>query len=144
MTLDQFFTKYNGKFIDHDKSWGYQCVDLVRQYIKEVLGWKPYDAIPPIQYAKYAFTNYNKKKFQAIANSPNNFPKEGDIVIWGWSWPVTGVAGHIAICSRADARYLLTIDQNYPTGSPVRFVQHYNRVFRHAYRGVLGWLRPLK
>lgn len=139
-----FFNTWNGRYCDFDKAFGFQCMDIVRQYIKDVLGWKPYDAIPPVRYAKEAFYNFNKSKFTQIKNGPTNFPKEGDIVIWGWSWPTTGVAGHIAICSRADARYLLTVDQNYPTGSPVKFVNHYNPILRHSYKGVLGWLRPIK
>lgn len=137
MTFLQFFNEWNGRFCDYDKAYGYQCVDLIRQYIKEVLGWKPYDAIPPISYAKYAFTNYNKKYFTQIKNSPTNMPKQGDIIIWKWQWPVTGIAGHIAICSKADVNRLISFDQNYPTRQPCKLVNH-------SYKGVLGWLRPIK
>jgi len=37
MTLDQFITKYNGKFIDYDDAYGPQCVDLCKAYMDEVL-----------------------------------------------------------------------------------------------------------
>lgn len=137
MTFLQFFDEWNGKFCDYDKAFGFQCMDLVRQYIKEVLGWKPYEVIPPVNYAKEAFYNYNKSKFTRIENSKTNFPKEGDIVIWKWWWPITGVAGHIAICSKADVKTMITFDQNYPSKQPCKFVNH-------SYSGVLGWLRPIK
>ena len=37
MTLDQFITQHNGKHLDRDGVYGYQCVDIARQYIAEVL-----------------------------------------------------------------------------------------------------------
>lgn len=137
MTPQQFFDKYNGKFVDYDKAYGYQCMDIVRQFMKEVLGYQPYDAIPPVTYAKYAFVKYNPKYFSQIKNGKTNFPKNGDIVIWGTYPFVTGIAGHIAICSRADVNSMITFDQNYPTRSFCKFVHH-------NYRGVLGWLRAIK
>ena len=33
----QFKEKWLGKRIDYDKSYGYQCVDLIKQYADEVL-----------------------------------------------------------------------------------------------------------
>ena len=37
MTLDEFVEKYNGKKIDYDGHYGAQCVDVFRQYCKDVL-----------------------------------------------------------------------------------------------------------
>ena len=37
MTLDEFVKNYEGKQVDFDKAYGSQCVDLFRQYSKEVL-----------------------------------------------------------------------------------------------------------
>ena len=40
MTLSEFITKYDRKIVDYDGAYGAQCVDLFRQYSKDVLGIK--------------------------------------------------------------------------------------------------------
>jgi len=135
MITDEFFTKYNGKFIDFDGKYGYQCVDLIRQFCKEVLNIDGY-TLPPVTYAKQLFTNFpnaGTSKFTKIYNKPTNAPQKGDIVVWGTYLGVTGWAGHVAICSGASVYNLITFDQNYPKGSFCKFVNH-------SYKGVLGWL----
>ena len=62
MTFDNFITKYNGKFIDFDGYYGYQCVDLARQYIKDVLGYAPYTAMPSAANAKTIFNNFKSNQ----------------------------------------------------------------------------------
>ncbi|WP_252722587.1 hypothetical protein [Treponema phagedenis] len=37
MSLDEFVKKYLGKKVDYDGHYGAQCVDLFRQYCKDVL-----------------------------------------------------------------------------------------------------------
>ena len=41
MTYEQFENKYNGKQIDYDGAYGVQGVDLIKQYIKDVIGLEP-------------------------------------------------------------------------------------------------------
>ncbi len=136
LTLDRFFAKYNGRYVDYDGHYGCQCVDLLRQYLKECLGLNPY-TLPPVAYAKQVFQNFDPKNpyFVKVLNGPTNVPKRGDIVVWGFYPFVTGIAGHVAIFDRGDMWNFITFDQNYPTGSPCHFQ-------RHNYRGVLGWLSP--
>lgn len=137
MSIDSFFTKYLGRYIDFDNKYGFQCVDLMRRYCVDVLGIGGY-SIPAVTYAKQIFTSMNDNgttKFQKIYNSPTNSPAKGDIVIWGYYPFVTGWAGHVAICSSASMMSLITYDQNYPTGSSCHFQ-------KHSYKGVLGWLHP--
>ena len=38
MKVEEFVKKYNGVKVDFDKKYGYQCVDLFRQFVKEALG----------------------------------------------------------------------------------------------------------
>lgn len=136
ITLDQFITKYNGRFVDYDKHFGFQCVDLIRQYIYEVLGYDPYTALPAGASAKIIFNNFTSNKyFTKIRNTPTGVPKKGDIIFWGYYPTVTGWAGHTAIVTGGDVNRFISLDQNYPTGSACRFVNH-------SYRGVLGWLSP--
>lgn len=134
MTFDSFVTKYNGKFVDYDKKYGYQCVDNMRTYIKEVLSLDGY-TLPPVTYAKQLFTNFKTNKyFHRVFNSPTNVPKKGDIIIWNYYPFFTGWAGHVAIFYSGDVNSLITFDQNYPTNSPCHFQ-------KHNYKGVLGWIR---
>lgn len=135
MTLESFVSKYNGKYVDYDGKWGCQCVDLLRQYLKERLGLDPY-CLPTVAYAKEIYTKFNpnNKYFVKVANNPTNVPDKGDIVIWGPHPFVTGWAGHVAIFTNGDVNSLITFDQNW--GNP-----SYCRLVRHSYRGVLGWLK---
>jgi hypothetical protein len=36
INLEQFIQKWKGKRNDYDKAYGYQCVDLIKQYTLEV------------------------------------------------------------------------------------------------------------
>jgi N-acetylmuramoyl-L-alanine amidase len=136
MNTQVFFDKWNGKYLDFDGHWGYQCMDLLRQYLKECLGLNPYD-LPAVQYAKQVFQNFNPSNthFTKIVNTPSGVPLKGDIIFWNYYPFVTGWAGHVALCMTASVNNLITFDQNYPTNSPC----HYQK---HNYRGVMGWLSP--
>ena len=139
MTPLQFFTKWNGKYIDFDGAYGFQCVDLARQYIKEVLGY-PQTSMPPAGYAKDIFKKFTSSPniyFEKVLNGPYNAPRTGDIIFWGVYPLVTGWPGHVAICSTAGTMAFVSFDQNY--GKP-----NYCRYINHNYRGVLGWLHPKK
>jgi len=138
MSMDTFFTKYNGRFIDYDGAWGFQCVDLIRQYIKDVLGWSPYIALPTRGDAKDIFNKFSdggNKYFIKIKNGKYNMPQKGDLVFWTWYPFKIGWAGHTSIASVSWLMGLNTFDQNFPTGSFCKFTNH-------DYKGCLGWLRP--
>lgn len=142
MSVNEFFKKWNGRFCEYNNDpYKFQCVDLMRQYIKEVLGFPPYQAIAPNEYAKLmykAIPASGTKYFIKIPNTPTGVPQQGDIVFWdGPVLGVTGIAGHVAIFDSGNVNYLISFDQNYPKGSPCKFV-------KHSYRGVMGWLRPRK
>ena len=142
MGVDEFFTKYTGKPVDYDGKYGYQCVDLMRQYVKEVLGLDGY-IIPPVTYAKQIFYNMpngGNKHFIKIFNKPTNAPKKGDIVIFKNSWLppwLYGWAGHVEICSEAAVMTMVNFSQNWPTGTFCHFQ-------KHSYKDCLGWLSPRK
>src|SRR3990167_4325406 len=129
MTLSGFIGKYDGRGIDYDGKWGFQCVDTYRQYVKEVLEAKQ---SPAVEGAKDIWDTYLTEVFTRTANKPDNAPKPGDVVIWGTQ---LGQYGHIGICTEADTNNFTSFDQNYPIGS----VCHLQK---HTYVGVLGWLHP--
>jgi len=128
MTLEEFITKYNGKGIDFDNYYGFQCMDLYRQYVKEVLNLPQSPAVPG---AKDVWTTYLKDNYDRFDNSPTAVPIKGDIIIWGVG---AGTYGHIAICTDANINDLKSFDQNWPVGS----VCH---IQPHNYTNILGWLR---
>lgn len=123
MTLDDFIKKWDGKFVEAGgASAPNQCVDSVNQYLDEL-------GLPKILHA-------NAKDFPAksdlpfIKNTPKGIPHKGDIIVWGGN-----KYGHVAIFIEGDVNRFKSLDQNYPTGSPVH-------IQSHSYKNVLGWLRP--
>lgn len=140
--IDDFFRKYENKFVDYDKSFGCQCVDLIRQFVKEIYKVNPYTAIPTTGWAKNIFLNFKENQyFKKILNTPSNIPQKGDIIFWT-NYPLLyGKEGHTSIVKEADLYSIISFDQNYPTGSPCRFVKHGTNKLYHGYRGCLGWLR---
>ena len=135
MTFTQFVTRHNGKYEDWDGKYGFMCVDLVRFFIDEVLGF-PQSSRPAALTAKQIYLNFKENEFfRKIPNTITGVPNKGDIIFWGWYPFVTGWAGHVAIFSGGDTKRFISFDQNYPTGS---FCRYYN----HDYRGILGWIEP--
>ncbi len=130
MTLQDFIKKYNGKFVEyHSFSSGAknQCVDLANQYIVECLG------LPAIIGTNAQdFPTKRGNNFEWIVNTPDGLPKAGDLMIFKSADKV----GHISIFVEGNLSLFRSFDQNYPTGSPCKIVQH-------NYRNVLGWLRPI-
>lgn len=132
MTFEDFLIKWNGRFIDFDGAYGPQCMDLMHQYIVEVLGLTD-GRILAAPAAKDVFNNFDtivgREYFEKIANTPTGVPQEGDIVLWE-----TGTWGHVAIFIEGDVNKFNSFDQNYPVGSPCH-------IQSHTYSGCLGWLR---
>lgn len=127
-TPDQFFGKYDQKFIDFDGNASFWCVDLYRQFVRESLNLPQ---SPTVSGAKDIWTTYLTEYFDRIENTKTNCPIKGDIVIWGSG---LSVDGHVAICKDGTLMQFTSFDQNWPVGSPCHFVPH-------NYNGVLGWLR---
>lgn len=132
MTIQEFFNKYNNKYIDYDGYYGYQCMDLYRQFVKEVYGCQQ---SPPVSGAAKVWDTYNKDFFNRIPNGPVNYPLKGDIIIWNNR--AGGGYGHIAIGMDATSYTFNSFDQNWPTGSRCHKQPH-------NYTNVLGWLTPKK
>lgn len=130
MTIKDFFNKWNGKGIDFDGYYGYQCVDLYRQYCQEVLG---IPQSPKVTGASNIWESYLKEHFIEIKNTPDAIPQFGDIIIWNKY--AGGGYGHVAIFDSGDVDSFTSFDQNWPVGSLCHFQPH-------NYTNVIGWLRP--
>ena len=115
MNYQNFKNKWLGKGIDYDGAYGYQCFDLINQYILEITGQKPYIRL---DWADEIFKRPNDVipdgvNYTIIANNetPNNFPIEGDIIVWDKAkW--NGNGGHTAIVDNANSERALVLQQD--------------------------------
>ena len=85
MILKRFVQKYIGQKVDYDGKYGPQCVDLYRQYCKEVL---EIEQTPAIEGAKDIWEKHGVLK-QCQAVGP------GDVLIYGATQ--TNKYGHVCI-----------------------------------------------
>lgn len=130
MTLQEYTDQTNGKGIDYDGAFGFQCVDLARDYCKKVLN---VTLSPPVEGAKDIWNTYNTKSFTRIENTPEAVVQAGDIVIWGVKY---GKYGHIAIALSGNKERLQCLSQNDPVGTKTS-------IKNYTYKHILGWLRPV-
>ena len=115
-----------GKRLTAPGGLGGQCVDAANAWLVHV-------GIPEVfqNAADWATVAYPHLKWEA--NGPVNFPAPGSLVVWrAYGGHGIGPYGHIAVCVAADAHALVTLDQNWPEGSPCALVAH-------DYIGVAGW-----
>ena len=131
--LNFFVLSLENLFVDFDGWYGDQCVDLVQQYNKVIVG-APFLSG---EGAVNIWDTYPTAFYDRIPDAPMSVPKPGDIVIWGRTY---GAYGHIAICLEADinSNKFTAFSQNDPTGS-----RSIRKVYP-TYKGVLGWLHPKK
>lgn len=102
MTLKRFVVTYNGKKVDWDKAHGYQCVDLFRQYCKDVLN---VEQCPPVDGAKDLISNPGKLKVTHDSYAP------GDVLIYGAT--KSNKYGHVCILvSLLDSDTFIVFEQN--------------------------------
>lgn len=111
MKLEQFLTKYCGKKVDFDGAYGAQCVDLFRQYCRDVLDVPHTGAVDGAKelYEKYADLPVEKKYFTRLTEKA--VPEYGYVAVWG-STP-TNKYGHVAlVICRLSPASLLVFEQN--------------------------------
>ena len=92
MTFEKWVSQNLGKSIDYDGVYGVQCVDLVKHYIKNVLGVKPESIGNAIEYYnKRKTSEYLTKNFKWIDNTAEFVPKKGDLLV------ITSRSGNVQI-----------------------------------------------
>ena len=111
--LEEFVKKYNGKKVDFDGVYGAQCVDLFRQYTKEVLGITEHTgSCATSGGAKDLFLDYDKmpveKKYFYRSKAKNWIA--GDVLIWDQT--ETNKYGHVAIFLAKIGDSFLVFEQN--------------------------------
>lgn len=76
MTLDQFVATYNNQQVEFDGAYLYQCVDLVEQYMQDVLGLVVVTGIGNAHayYDNFYNTPFLYNNFDRITYDGNNIP----------------------------------------------------------------------
>ena len=117
MKLDDFINTYINTKVDFDNAFGAQCVDLFRQYCKDVLNIPHTGSCTTTGgaidlYCDWEKMPLEKKYFKKIpANKAYNTLKVGDVVIWDKT--STNKYGHVAILiSKVDEKTVLVFEQN--------------------------------
>lgn len=112
MTLNEFVWKYNGKKVDYDNFSGAQCVDLFRQYSKDVRGIK--ESLEPCATsggAKDLYLDYPKMpKTAKYYMRSTRKPVAGDVAVWGGT--KGNPYGHVAIVLGILNRDLIVFEQD--------------------------------
>lgn len=137
MRIDEFCTIKTREKVDFDGAFGAQCVDLFRQYSKDVLGLPHTGAV---EGARQLFEDYEKlplekQFFERIPGTVEN-AKTGDVVIWGMS--PSNKYGHVAIVlGVVDENNLLVFEQD-------GFAQDGAKIKIRSKNNLLGFLRLRK
>jgi CHAP domain len=127
MTTLDFVARHLRHRVQSAGGLGGECVDLAVLYLAEVYG----SAGPQANAVDWA--RLKVPGFTWVPNKPTNNPAMGDLVVWAqWDAYSIGPNGHIALALAASPMYLVSCDQNWPTGTPVSLVLH-------SYPGVAGW-----
>ena len=131
MTLDEFIKNYEGKQIDYDGAYGSQCVDVFRQYAKEVLGIKEHTGA--VEGAKDLFLKFNEMPLMQKYYKKAYTPQKGDIVIFGEN--KTNKYGHVAIVIYATNKSIIVFEQDGFNQNKGAYISIWD------YERVLGFLR---
>ena len=133
MTLDEFVKKYNGKKIDYDGRYGAQCVDVFRQYCKDVLKIPHTGGVVGASdlYTKYEALPLEQKYFNRLVYAGGK-PEAGDVVIFAPT--KSNKYGHVAIVLDASSEEIAVFEQD-------GFKQDGAHVGSWSYGRVLGFLR---
>lgn len=145
MTLNKWIKKVLGKYVRRNLSTsGYQCVDLAKDYMVSCFYF--FEKYPYLEKswawgdAKKYYEDFSSHKelvenFKRMPNTPSFTPIEGDICVFTEGTKY----GHICIAynNKSTTSKIYTIDQNFPTGSKVKYCTH-----RYTSEGFLGVLRP--
>lgn len=128
MTVEEFVNNYENKKVDFDGFYGAQCVDLFRQYVKEVLNIKEHTGA--VAGAKDLYNNFDKMPLMQKNFSKVYGARKGDIAIFG-----NGQFGHVGIVLFASRKNIVLFEQDGFNQSKGAYIGIHN------YENVLGFLR---
>ena len=133
MDLWDFVQKYIKTKVDFDGMFGSTCVDLFRQYNRDVWG-NPHTG--GVVGAKDLVERYNElpveKDCLCLVSDPKS-GRQGDAVVFGAT--EKNEYGHVAIVLDITMNYLVVFEQD-------GFKQDGAKISKWSYKNVIGYLRP--
>lgn len=135
MNLEEFVIKYSGKKVDFDGVYGAQCVDLFRQYCKDVLNIPEHTgSCSTSGGAKDLFLDYNKMPLEKkyFTRETKKAMIQGDVLIWNET--ETNKYGHVAIYLGKLNNSLIVFEQD-------GFKQDGAKINIRSKNNLLGFLR---
>ena len=106
MSYNVFKRRWIGNVTDYDKVYGYQCVDLIKQWALDEYGIRPGAWGNAIDYARHPSDSFTKHFIRV------DTPQQGDIVVFAG-----GTYGHIGLIDALSGSSVYTLEQNGSTGS---------------------------
>ena len=132
MNLIEFVNRYHGKKVDFDGHYGAQCVDLFRQYNKDVLGNGRTEGVEGAKDLALCYNRMPKEKqFFMLLNNVYS-AQEGDVAVWDAT--AKNRYGHVAIVLKADKNRLVVFEQD-------GFAQDGAKIAERTISGIIGYLR---
>lgn len=134
MTLKEFVGKYKGKKIDYDGAYGAQCVDVFRQYCKDVLNIPHTGAVTGARelYTNYEKLSLEKKYFERIEYKSGVKAQAGDVAVFDAT--ANNKYGHVAIVLEDGKDFIKVFEQD-------GFAQTGAYIISRPHRKLLGFLR---
>ena len=138
MTYTKWVKLYKGTKIDYDNAYGVQCVDLIKHYIKKVLGTTPQSIGNAYQYWEKRNSKYISNLFVPVKNNKYTIPKTGDVFVRSSGYNSKGErTGHIGVCTgNGNTEYFFAYEQN-AGGTGEGMTLH-----RHTNWSSINFLRP--
>lgn len=138
MTLTDFVNMNVNDKVDYDKAYGSHCVDLFRQYVKDVLCYPHHTGVCATSGgAKDLYLDYEKmpKEKEVFTRVKTRAPKPGDVCVWDGT--KTNQYGHVAICLGVSKDKIIVFEQD-------GYKQNGAKVMIRSSVNMLGVLRPKK
>jgi hypothetical protein len=136
--FQSFENEWLGKWVDYDKEYGYQCVDLIKQYMHECYGLTPGTWGDAIKY----WTNTAPAILTKFAKEATSVAQAGDVVVF-WGLPGNS-AGHIGIATgNENGLQVEVLEQDGHTGTGAQVPGNQIRTRYIDRSRVAGILRPV-
>jgi surface antigen len=141
-TIENWLRSAEGRPMDPDGAYGYQCVDLVDQYAQDIFGVRWQDSVGGVGGANELLDRVPDEYWWRVDNDQNNsnqIPQRGDVIVWAGD--STNRYGHVAVVLSADQNGVSVIQQN---GNENWRPAHTSWLgfWQWGTGDVLGWLRP--
>lgn len=130
----QYIQQHIGVGIDFDGYYGYQCMDLIVDYMYQLSNGNV-----RLNGNAYQAKNNDLGNYAKVYSKKSGFvPKSGDIIVWSpKAW--NGHYGHIGIVKEASSKHFTTLEQN--TKGNLSF-GGVGALVKHQYKDVAYFIRP--